>query len=431
MSIAGKINIFSADGSADPTTVKLTNFFVNIHNFLSSTCVPLGVVRRAFYKGVSGLGTGAGFADTVNSPGQAAFALFEFTKAAPPFWLLLQWDRGGGSGNGYPYQVDAGNQDAVSIAVGIRSDGGNPWNGTLGNSGSDSKGIPVWTTGSSPRLYVFPRSNNPGGTHNSSKENAVGIYMATNIDIGFMFSVSYDWLNMWATEESFCTAHEQSQLQVAFWSYFGKYTPIEGLNPEAPYFQWEYHGRSSNDTIFSSVDDFWQEDVGSGGEGMHHVGPQTGFLFEGSSSDGISWGGISNGGIAVAHTGSDSMVRKFAVGANYLIGGMDIADTNHGEGSGSLVYDEMPLYFFVNEPPHRTGSIGYIGTSGDLRFARFPGRGALSSDGTKISLKSYPRYGVYGTPEASYPSPYIILPWTGSVKPFFDMRKEGYDFYVP
>lgn len=63
-------------------------------------------------------------------------------------------------------------QNCVAISIAFREDGGNPWNGGTGNVGTDNHGTPVWTAGSSV-VHVFPRSNNPGGTHVTNKNNMI------------------------------------------------------------------------------------------------------------------------------------------------------------------------------------------------------------------------------------------------------------------
>jgi hypothetical protein len=253
---------------------------------------------------------------------------------------------------------------------------------------------------------------------------AYGIDPNTDINGTLFDGSSSDWMNMWATEDAFFTANQHNYTQSTNWTFFGKYVPIEGLSPEMPYFQWSYRGRTSNISINSSLDDFWS-DLG----GMHHVGSPFGGEGDGSGSSGAVWYGCSNGGLAAALTASTSTVRKFMVGVSSIAGGIDAMDTNFGESSGSLVFDELPFYLFANEAPYTTGSIGYVGTSGDLKVIRFAGHSAVTPLGSKIALKSPPSWG--GDVDRSYASPYIVMPWTGSVKPFYDMRKEGTDFYIP
>lgn len=442
MSIAGRINIENFEVSTATNVAryrKLTNFFVNVHDFLSSTCAPLGVVRRAAYFGTPWIhGRDPGFWDSGtpiadDTAGGGAYALFEFTKGNPPFWLLVMWDRGSNSSQNF--LIDGFTSgDAVAIQFALRSDGLSPWNGTTGNSGSDSPGFPnpIWISGSSStRLYVWPRANNPGGSYNTTKSNFVGIYKATDINLDFIFDTTSDWINMFATEESFCTVYEQAQTMVCNWSYFGKYVPIEGLNPEAPYYQWAYQGQSSNISLVANPDDFWT-DLAAGDVGTHEVGSYSGFLFELTTSDGLPTYRHGGGGIGAANTGSFSNVLKFVVGTNHLPGGFSFVGPNLGVGSDSRIFDALPFHFFANETPHNTGTLGYIGTSGDLRWMYYPDHGAVSKDGTKISLRTHPRTtrGSQTAPNCDYANPSMVFPWTGSIKPFVSTRREGYDFVV-
>lgn len=423
MSVAGKINMEIYEGGVESR--KLSTFFVSLHTFLSSTCAPLGVVRRACNFGTAG--TGMGYWDQANPVGESGWATFEFTKANPPVWVNIQWNTGAPSAGSQPYVTAMQNEKVVGISVATRADGLSPWNGTTGNTGSDTRGTPVWTDGGVSRLYVFPRSNNPIGSHNTSKQNAITMYgeYGTYYYLFFDTSIS-DFANFFATEDSLFVVYDQGEQASCYYHYFGKYVPIPDLTPEAPYFYMSYQGR--NGSQLSTWGGWYYEATGA----ETNVGSFNGSTAEAGSQDLISWGGTEQGGCASPMTASVSLVRRYVITFSHLIGACYGVAPNMGVGSGSFIYDEHPFHLFLNEGPATTGSLGYVGTSGDLKFMVRPDHGAISRDGTKACFRVYPRggYGAGTVPYADYFCPSIVTPWTSSVKPYLDMRREGYDFVV-
>jgi hypothetical protein len=167
--------------------------FVGMYKFLiSSAASSLGIVRRAWNKGNTSLPMGIGFnipsaglpldywdvISTTSTPaGNNAFAVFEFTQATPPLWILLQYAGqwpvpvfGAGSQfggiPGDPAYADTnlgGSTNTVALACAFRKDGSSPWNGTTANNGSDTKNSTlVWNSGS----IIFPRASGFGTTAN-------------------------------------------------------------------------------------------------------------------------------------------------------------------------------------------------------------------------------------------------------------------------
>lgn len=430
MSIAGRINIENYSITSTRFN-KLSNYFVNVHNFLSSTCEPLGVIRRACYYGTSG--NGMDYWDGQNPAKENAWAVFEFTKAEPKFWALVQW-----SGtividsHSTPTVIDGSSLPMSCIAISFASlpDGTSPWNGTTSNTGSDYKGTPIWTTGSHSRVYCFPRSNNTSGSHVTEKSNMAGIYNSLyDAKVGIYFNSTSDWINLYATEESFFTVQEMAQTQVCHYSYFGKYIPIEGLNPEVPYYQLYCPEIWSGLAATSKMNEYFIDNGTN--VSLIQYGSLNGTLDESLSSNAYAWARVGAGGIAAAHSASDSLVRRMAVGMSHLMGFSEVVGPNLGLGSYSANYEEFQLHFFAHEPPARFCSVGYLGTSGDLKFTSNSGHGAISVDRTKISLMVYPS----SNNESRYENcdngnQFIITPWTGSVEPFANTKREGYDFVV-
>lgn len=151
------------------------NMFVVAYNFLNNNTGTLGIERIAYNFGDNG--TGMNFYGESDACGENVWACFRFASADVPFYVLIQstmqHNLGTNSGNTaqnglvtkYWYQP-LPDTFAYEIFKSIfcyqfaqRGDGGNCWNGTTNNDGTDTKGDPVWISGSSG-LGVYPLVNN-------------------------------------------------------------------------------------------------------------------------------------------------------------------------------------------------------------------------------------------------------------------------------
>jgi len=87
-------------------------------------------------------------------------------------------------------------QATVSMSIAFREDGGDPWNGTASTIGS-----PVWTDGGVSTVHVVtPRSNNPGGSHDTNKNN-----MSPLGERYYYFDLTYGYFHGIADEDNFVT----------------------------------------------------------------------------------------------------------------------------------------------------------------------------------------------------------------------------------
>jgi hypothetical protein len=132
-------------------------------------------------------GTGWDWYDGANPPGENAWFLVRMnTSTARPgggtqlgaYYVLTQWayDDSFGASPGNPGALDGNTGgNGVGIAVAFRTDGGNPWGGTTGSPGSDTKGTPVWIDGGST-LVVVDASCGPSGTFVTNKENMIHFF---------------------------------------------------------------------------------------------------------------------------------------------------------------------------------------------------------------------------------------------------------------
>lgn len=167
-----------------------------------------GIVTRIAYNTGSdaGTGTGTGFHDEANRFGKNAWACYRFNSTATRSWdwyFLIQFSSQSGNFGDAPGNpgllngdsaAQGANEGAIGIAAAAMVDNmgaaTNPWNGTTGNDGNDSKGDPVWQTGSvGDRLFVLPRSNSPDGDHASSRENMAELYNSTTTGQTLTFNI--------------------------------------------------------------------------------------------------------------------------------------------------------------------------------------------------------------------------------------------------
>ena len=154
-------------------------------------------------------GTGTDFWDGANPFGPNAWALFRFNTTSLrsfPYYVFFQYATSSnfGTAPGSPGLITGSSGTSTSILFGMQmasaydsmGNPANPWGGTTGSLGSDTKGSPVWIAPVGGYVDVYPMSNNPGGSYSSLKENCVG-YISnsshTNIYTDFI-----------ADEDNFC-----------------------------------------------------------------------------------------------------------------------------------------------------------------------------------------------------------------------------------
>jgi len=125
-----------------------------------------GVMRSSSYAQLVAVNYGSGggstnYADENNPFGENAFQVWRLPSGSSlcpvDVYVMFQWADSSafGSSPGDPGLLNGGTADGVGVAVAYRDDGGSPWNGTTVGSGSDTKGTPVWTEGTS-KLRIFP-----------------------------------------------------------------------------------------------------------------------------------------------------------------------------------------------------------------------------------------------------------------------------------
>lgn len=180
-------------------------------------------------------GTGTDFWDGTNSFGRNAFAVYRWESNVNRtfhYHMLIQWADfdNFGIAPGNPGSLDDQNGDDVSVGIAIAvGDGDNdPWNGTVVNDGTDTKGDPVWKVPTSGTVtHVLPRSNNNTGSRATSREDTVSLY-TNNVTDTFRGHIIADDDNLyWAWDDGV----EGNFNQVG---YSGLYVPRSGLSVTWP-----------------------------------------------------------------------------------------------------------------------------------------------------------------------------------------------------
>lgn len=252
-----------------PTPSPGTDYYLSIFNFLSSSVAQdEGIQLVAYHTGTNGTG-GMNYSDEPQRVGDNSMALFRFSLASPPFYVLIQFASGStspllstafGSGQvpnltaslyGNSAGTTAGansvtvtpgfaNADgATAIAVACLADGGNPWNGTLGH-GSAIKGSPVWISGSNTgSLCVWPRSNGQTGSFDVTGSFNPSLNTRRHNMIPLVNNISmqnkHSNVSVLANRENLLIVTDVGNSGSATFFYFGKYQARPGLTPQVPY----------------------------------------------------------------------------------------------------------------------------------------------------------------------------------------------------
>jgi hypothetical protein len=409
----------------------------------------MGIRLRAFNTGSSSPNGGMNTLDSGFKPhGDNAWYTFEFTQANPPFWLHA-WQSiysNASAGPAAPALTEGGNAGSNrhwSIAVACRSDGGRPWNGTTASNGADVKGSTVWSAtagGGSGTLFVWPRSNNPGGAHNTNKENTAGAYTDYVESV-----IPYDstlepttFAHFFVGPDWYILLNDIGGSGVCYWDHFGKYVPIPQLSGTCPhYFMANFKGRFSNG--HGSFDQFMHELAGFQGFGAPNGSGGDSSAFGSFAGSDFYVDGVSTGGIAVNPSASSSPVRlmHWSMPSMFPYTGLGMTAGNFAT-TGTQWIDEWTPYLYVGEFPYGTGSAGYIGVARDLKFA---GGGiqhfSVNAQRTKAAIHCFPwNYGnvLDGFSVTLDNSPLhlsVVCPWTSSIYPYHNVTYGGTPFYIP
>lgn len=127
------------------------------------------------------------------------------TALGEVYFLLVQMASSYDIGYVISSTTGATQRGSMSMAIAFREDGGNPWNGGTDNDGLDEVGSPVWTAGAST-VHVFPRSNNPGGSHNTNKNNVYCLSGGVSPWYYYM-DIAYGYFHAFADDDTIAILH--------------------------------------------------------------------------------------------------------------------------------------------------------------------------------------------------------------------------------
>lgn len=230
------------------TYVSLINFF--------DTLTPIGVERIAcnygkaksswgssspYNYGVTG--TGLDYWDKTDSAGPNSWVVYRWNNATVPFYMIMQWSfkyNGEPFGNapGDPGQAShsiGGSQGGIGVQFVYRADGTNPWNGTMNNDGSDTKGSVCWI--SSPgdnNLYIFSRTNSINGTepYATTKNYFMSFYhhVSRSSSSNYGTNIPTTMTTAIVDENNVFIANDLGYFNMPTIVYFGKFTPAKDIS---------------------------------------------------------------------------------------------------------------------------------------------------------------------------------------------------------
>ncbi len=264
------------------------DMFVATYRFLnSSTAQSMGIFRRACNFNNQFSDCDFKYRQSSPPPGNNAWALFEFSSANLPFWLLIQQsdalsNNSFGIGAGEPADNDwSGKISGFAFSVALREDGGSPWAGTTLNNGNDSKARPVWTPGPS-RLAMFPISNGSKGQWRVARSGMHPVSLWIDANNTRTRCTLYHFL---ASEDgiTFLMGHDGgTNYDITF---FGKYNPLNASTFSTSYV---FFGTLTDNLGFFNTgysDEIWPWHGGGGAYGSRHFGSNlVGMTYAGGSS---------------------------------------------------------------------------------------------------------------------------------------------------
>lgn len=180
----GLIESYTNTGSANNNTRNVAAaIYAAFEHARNSGSGPLE--RVASYYGANG--TGFNFIGQANPIGDNGFFVYKLKPSGSrvySIYILVQWGTNTanfGSGSATPgHFVNNATKPygvGIAFAVALTSGGAdaNPWQGGTAFNGADAKGSTVWAAPGGGLLFVYPRSNNAGGTHAVNKQNCAVI----------------------------------------------------------------------------------------------------------------------------------------------------------------------------------------------------------------------------------------------------------------
>ena len=398
------IGISSSSGDTDENS---RNIYRSVYDFLKTQVEPAGYATE-----IARLGSESGV------PVNGAFSVWRWNTSSLRNWewyMLIQNSIFGGiTSSAEPGQInsfDVGGVSATGIAaaVGIQHETGsydffNPWNGTTNLNGTDSKGNPVWSSGSadsSKDIHVgaLPRANISGSRYAGDEGNDASwltqgamAYLAVDNNpgngcIGYLYADEDSFFSVWRDASSGeATVHDHISVFV------GPYTPHPSLSASMPAPLVMYHV-GTGDEVFPDNTNGYFEAYDSGVvsifpiSGAEALEPIDGW----KSTSAVVFGRLPNWETLSA---PDKQLRIVL-------------------GTTSSVYPSPPIHMWRWESPY-----GYLGQFNSQLYRTIPGVGgnefryATTNSGSSGLRRAFLPASTTGEADGSY-----SVFWSGSLQP--------------
>jgi hypothetical protein len=368
-------------------TMGSSEAFVSLYKFLTSAnAQAYGINLIAQNCGAGGIGFD--YWNQASYIGNNAWAVFQWSKANTPFYVLIQYATGTfGLSPGNPGSCGSvvGNSLGVGIQVAMLADGSDPWNGTKVVTGSsDTKSSPVWVDTNNVGLYVWPRANSFSGSYETNKERCLPAADDSDIKTyGARIHFMADKENFAILKDTFNTVNSYECM------WFGRYTQFQFIDNYGP----TPTARFSASCPYAMTWNWPDTNVS-------YTYPYTADTVYGTTTGVGSYEG------GIAHYSASCGVVGAGVGS---LGWMYTSGHHPSTILSAPAYEVMPLLLCMNEAYPTTNSLGTVGYSGDFIRHIF---GATGGDTTSDLL-----WVVAGSNTKAASK--LLFPWDGKTTPNF------------
>lgn len=341
-------------------------------------------------------GTGTGPGDTgwwndSNAFGDDCWAVFRFNSNLPnrpwEWYFYMQAAVSYTAGVAAPALVQGGTGIdglAMAAAVSVNTSSGvtsNPWGGSTGSLGADTKGDPVWVTGSAgDALFVFPRSNNLSGNHDASKQN---LWNASTEVLNMRCHIISDDDGFIAMFGDTVAGSDYGQHWMTF---VGPYSPSPTISSSVKTPLMVIQAKDDANGLFDPNDEYG-----------------------GTAGTSILCGGgiIGADGLSVRNLRVDYPRPTMGFGLASDQWGSEIH--SHISGSDDMRWVPLDPFLFVHNS--EADYQGYVGQLNNqlVKLVRYAHPGHTSGDGSKITFNTNRNWISSGDESV------VLTPWTGSV----------------
>lgn len=196
-------------------------------------------IARNHGTAVNARGPGTGWWDEPTRFGFNGWSCFRWNSNSNRSWewymFIQNCDIAGPASPGLPgYTIPGlGNARGFCVAAAITLSGsvtGNPWGGTTGSLGSDTKGSPVWVSASNDyKLFVFPEANGASGVLGDGRTSTNREGLTGDFDFGG--NSSHRRVSFISDNDSFIYLRNNDEANYSF-GYLGLYEPFSIKNAE-------------------------------------------------------------------------------------------------------------------------------------------------------------------------------------------------------